>query len=198
MHRRRGGGIRGLGPRRLSRLVDDAAQRAGADSLPDEGPDGRPPRRADPPRVQGKRQGPGRGPRGCPQGHRGRRVRLRRDQSHDGALPGELQRRLRHGPVSRASRRVRRHRPLELPRHDTHGLDGPTLYSDGQHHRPQGGELHARDRPARRRALERGWATQRRTQHSDLLARRGRDTPPASRYRGRHLRRLHGGGTTHL
>ena len=93
---------------------------------------------------------------------------------------------LRHDAVHGAPGRVRRHRALELPGHDSHGMDGPAVHRHRQHAGAQGRQLRAAVRHADHGAVGGGRAAQGRHQPGDLLPQRGGDPPPAPRRQGRH------------
>ena len=108
-----------------------------------------------------------------------------------GPRPNELHQGLRHHPVPGAPGRVRRDRPLELPGHDPHGLDGPAMHRHRQHPGAEGRQLRAPERHAHPGTVGGGRAAQGRHQPGHLQPERGRDPAEAPGREGRLLRRLH-------
>ena len=198
VHAGRGGGGRRRGRSGVPRLGGHPAEQARPGPLPDEGPPGQAPGRADRARGHGARQGAGRGHGRRAQGDRAGRVRLRHPPPHEGPGAHERHRRLRHHAVHGAAGRLRRHRPLELPRHAPHGLGGAALHRHGQHPGAEAGQLRAPVRHPHHGAVGGGRAAQGRHQPRHLLAQRGGDPPEAPRHQGRLLRRLHLGRQAHL
>jgi hypothetical protein len=108
--------------------------------------------------AQRERQEVGRGHGRHPQGDRSGGVRLRRAAPDEGGVVDERLLRVRHGSLQRAAGRLRRHRPMELPGHDSARLDGSHLRGGGQLHGFEGGQFRAAVRPADHRIVDRGGA----------------------------------------
>ena len=90
------------------------------------------------------------------------------------------------------------HRAVELPRDDPHGLDGPSVHRDREHHGAEGRQLRPPELDADHGAVGRGGAAEGRAEPRDLLARRGRAAPDAPRREGRVLCRVDVRGPAHL
>ena len=194
----RGGGVHRGGSGGFPRLARHAGEQARAGAVPHEGAAGQAPGRADLPLRPGERQEVGRGHGRRPQGDRGRGVRLRRPAPHEGRVADERLAGLRHRPLQRAARRVRRHRAVELPGHDPPGLDGAHLHRHRQQHGAQSRQFRSAVRHAHHRTLEGGRAAAGRAQRRHDLPARGGDPPDPSRHQGRLLRRLDQRRPAHL
>ena len=99
------------------------------------------------------------------EGHRSRRVCLRRTADDEGRVADERVKRVRHGSVPRASGRLRRHRAMEFPGDDSAGMDGPDLHRNRQLHGSQSGKLCASICHAHYRVVEGSWSARRRPEH---------------------------------
>ena len=105
---------------------------------------------------------------------------------------------LRHDAVQPSDRRIRRDRAVELPGHDSAGVDGADLHRHGQLHGAEGGELRAAVRHAPDGTVAGGRPASRRSQPGHHEPERGGDPAAPPGDQGRELRRIDQRRPAHL